>query len=76
MIAGAALDYETNPFLDVTVEVVERRKASLIFYQEVRSRDGNQLFCNGKVRVACLDAVRLRPRPPPEKLLMEVLHGR
>jgi acyl-CoA thioester hydrolase len=63
-----------NQLLAVTVGIAERRRASLTFDQEIREHEDNELFCSGKIRVACLDATRFRPRPLPKSLLMEIGH--
>lgn len=63
-----------NQRLAVTARLAERRKASLVFDQEIRGHDDDVVYCSGKIRVACLDAIRFRPRPLPESLLTEILH--
>lgn len=59
--------------LQVSCEVEKSTKASLIFKQEV-VRDGAQpeLLVTGRVRVACLDTTKFRPRALPEHLLQEM----
>ena len=52
--------------LVVTVELVERRRASLLFQQQV-SRDGLVLL-QAEVRIACLVASDFKPRALPEWL--------
>ena len=64
-----------NEALRVTVEIVERRKASLTFQQEVRRLEPDEILCSGEVKVACLDADSFRPRPLPADLMSEILHG-
>jgi acyl-CoA thioester hydrolase len=58
--------------LQVTCEVDEASRVSLTFKQEIfrHSVDG-ELLLEGRVRIACLDAVRYRPRPLPQGLLQE-----
>ncbi len=53
--------------LEVSVALAGRGRASLILRQTV-SRDGEPL-CRAQVKVACLDARRLAPRPLPDNLL-------
>jgi acyl-CoA thioester hydrolase len=56
--------------LQVTCSVAEATRASLTFEQEVyRERLDGERLLDGRVRVACLDAVRYRPRPLPKSLL-------
>lgn len=56
--------------LQVTCAVEQSGRASLTFRQEIfRGRAGGELLVTGQVRVACLDAVKFRPRALPEILL-------
>jgi acyl-CoA thioester hydrolase len=64
-----------NELLSVTSELAEQRRASLIFHQEIRRQVDGRLLCSGRIKVACLDAARFRPRPLPEGLLMEIANG-
>ncbi len=64
-----------NELLTVTCELAEQRRASLVFCQEISRQADARLLCSGRVKVACLDAARFRPRPPPEGLLMEIANG-
>ncbi len=61
--APARLDDE----LDITAEVLELKRASLRFRQQVRRTDGSML-CEGEVTVACVSADRYRPRMIPGAL--------
>jgi acyl-CoA thioester hydrolase len=58
--------------LQVTVDVAERRGASLLFDQAVTREGDADLLCHGRVRVACLAADGFRPRPLPDDLLAEI----
>ena len=55
-LRAALLDDE----LSVSVEVKERRAASILFAQTIRRVDGSELI-RAKVRVACVDVRRMRP---------------
>jgi len=72
-------DYRRPARLDdlllVTAEVAERRKVGFTFYQEIRRKADAMLLCSGRISVVCLDAARLRPRPLPQHLLMEIDNG-
>ncbi len=62
--------------LQVTCAVAETTRASLTFEQEIyRDRPGGELLLDGRVRVACLDAVRYRPRPLPQPLVDQMTAG-
>jgi acyl-CoA thioester hydrolase len=64
-LGPALLDDE----LSVTVEVKERRAASILFTQTItRATDGNSLI-RAKVRVACVDIQRMRAAPIPADLI-------
>ncbi len=59
--------------LRVTAGIAERGRASLTFEQRIfRAEREEELLCGARVRVACLDATRLKPRPLPEGLRREI----
>lgn len=57
--------------LQVTCEVEKQTKASLTFKQEVIRAENaaSEVLVTGRVRVACLDAEKFRPRALPDNLL-------
>lgn len=67
--------------LQVTCQVDETTRASLTFKQEIYLQDESQggargdLLLEGRVRVACLDANKYRPRPLPKRLLQGLTAG-
>ncbi|TBR37057.1 MULTISPECIES: tol-pal system-associated acyl-CoA thioesterase [Dyella] len=64
-LRAALLDDE----LSVTVEVKERRAASILFTQTIRrASDGSQLI-TAQVRVACVDIQRMRPVQIPAEMI-------
>ena len=63
-LKAALLDDE----LSVSVEVKERRAASILFAQSIRRADGAELI-RAKVRVACVDVNRMRPVQIPADLI-------
>jgi acyl-CoA thioester hydrolase len=63
-LRAALLDDE----LVVSVEVKERRAASILFAQTIRRADGAELI-RAKVRVACVDVRRMRPVQIPADLI-------
>ncbi|WP_058833795.1 tol-pal system-associated acyl-CoA thioesterase [Luteimonas abyssi] len=56
--------------LEVSVALVECRRASLVIAQSIRR--GDTLLLDAEVRVAALDAAGFRPRPIPEPLYPEL----
>lgn len=64
--------------LQVTCEVEKSTRASLTFKQDIlrNSADGalaeRELLVTGRVRVACLDALKFRPRALPDLILQEM----
>jgi acyl-CoA thioester hydrolase len=56
-----------NELLQVSSEVIETKKASFTFSQQI-SRD-NVALCSCTTLIACLDANTLRPKAIPEFLL-------
>ncbi|UXI67671.1 tol-pal system-associated acyl-CoA thioesterase [Tahibacter amnicola] len=57
--------------LRVTVALTERRGASLVFQQQILREADASLLVQARVRAACLDAIRFRPRPIPDDLFVE-----
>ncbi|HSW12699.1 MAG TPA: tol-pal system-associated acyl-CoA thioesterase [Solimonas sp.] len=55
--------------LEVRTQVVELRRASLIFEQQLRRRGSDELLTTARVRVACVDAATFRPKGMPDGLL-------
>jgi len=65
-LQAALLDDE----LSVTVEVKQRRAASILFDQSITRADGSRLI-SAEVRVACVDVQRMRAVPIPADLFPE-----
>lgn len=57
--------------LDVTVTLVERRAATLVFEQELIRRADRTALVTARVRAVCIEASSFRPRPIPNDLLVE-----
>jgi acyl-CoA thioester hydrolase len=79
-VRSAELDFHLPARLDdalrVSADLVECRRASLVFQQAVYLEgDDSRVFCSARVRVACLDAARLRPHPIPDFILQELTRG-
>ena len=51
--------------LQVGCELKERSRASLTFAQAITRDRSNELLVTGEVRIACLDAIKLKPRGLP-----------
>ena len=76
-VRSASLEYlrpaRFNDLLNVSVRLVERRRASLVFEQQVsRLDDDSGPLCTGTIRIACLTAESLAPCPIPTYLLEEI----
>jgi acyl-CoA thioester hydrolase len=56
-----------NEQIQVSAEVAFAKKASLIFEQLITR--GDDVLCTSIIRIACLDALTLRPKAIPENLL-------
>ncbi|GAA0713908.1 tol-pal system-associated acyl-CoA thioesterase [Dokdonella soli] len=61
-----------DDLLTATVEPVERRSASFVVRQNLCREPGAKALVEARVRIACLDADRFRPRPIPDHLLQEI----
>jgi acyl-CoA thioester hydrolase len=72
MVRDMHIDFLRPALLDdelsVTVEVKERRAASILFTQTITKTDGSCLI-RASVRVACVDLQRMRPAPIPADLI-------
>jgi len=61
--------------LQVTCVLDERSRASLTFRQRILRGSTQELLVEGLVRIACLDANKLKPRGLPEVVLREIGGG-
>lgn len=61
-----------DDLLTATVEPDERRSASFTVRQSLHREPESRPLVEARVRIACLDADRFRPRPIPEHLLREI----
>jgi len=72
MVRDMQIDFLKPALLDdelsVTVEVKERRAASILFAQTILRADGGSII-RAKVRVACVDIQRMRAVPIPIDLI-------
>ena len=69
VVRAMAIDFLRPALLDdelrITVEVRERRAASILFAQSIRRADGTELV-SAQVKVACVDLVRMAPVRIPD----------
>lgn len=69
-----------NQLLSVTARPEEVRRASALVKQEVcvvaENGERGDLLCRGQIKIVCVDAVSLRPRPFPEQIRMEIFSER
>ncbi|MEE9159058.1 MAG: tol-pal system-associated acyl-CoA thioesterase [Gammaproteobacteria bacterium] len=63
-----------NDLLSVSVKIVEQGAASIDFDQGISGQAGNML-CQGRIKIVCVDAISLRPRPLPGVILSELKNG-
>jgi acyl-CoA thioester hydrolase len=75
MVHRMEIDFLRPALLDdeltVTVEVKEKRSASILFTQTIsRATDGARLI-EAQVRAACVDLKRMRPAPIPAGLIRD-----
>jgi acyl-CoA thioester hydrolase len=59
-----------NEQISVTAKIIENKKTSLIFEQTITRQ--NDVLCSGNVRIACLDAQSMRPKPIPIAILEQL----
>lgn len=60
-----------NDMLDVSLGLTRFGGASLLLDQKVQ-RASRELLCRAEVRIACVDATTLRPRPIPQVVCTEL----
>ncbi len=60
-----------NDMLNLGVSLTRLRRASFILEQSVL-RTPQELLCRAEVRIACVDAMSLRPRPIPQAVCTEL----
>lgn len=61
-----------NDLLEVRSDVIECKKASLLFEQKVYRVDDAAMLCSGQVKVACLQADLFKPCAIPSFILEKV----
>jgi acyl-CoA thioester hydrolase len=75
----AEIDYLSparfNDALEVRVGIVECKRASLFFRQEITNRDDGRNICNGIVKVTCVDTIKFRPCRIPDSIMKELPDG-
>ncbi len=76
-VAEAEIRYRRPARLDdvvvISCEPSLSGRASLVFHQKIwREREGGELLTEGRVRVACVDAVNFRPCRLPDSIVTEV----
>lgn len=78
VVRSASVDFlrpaRFNDLLRVHSRVTQARRASLVFDHEIlRTAGSDDPLCRGRVKVACVDAGQLRPRPIPRMILAEIV---
>lgn len=61
-----------DDLLTATVVPNDRRSASFIVSQQLRRASDAKALVEARVRIACIDAIRFRPRPIPDDLFEEM----
>lgn len=61
-----------NDLLNVTTEVIEYKKASLIFKQTISRDDDETVLCQATCKVACLQAIEFKPTAIPEFIIKQI----
>ena len=59
-----------NDLINVNSAVIEKKKTSLIFKQSILRED--LLLCDAEIRIACLDAQTMKPKPIPTEILEKI----
>ncbi|WAR46341.1 tol-pal system-associated acyl-CoA thioesterase [Methylomonas rapida] len=74
VVRSISVDYlkpaRFNEQIEVSAKIIESKKASLVFEQSItREQD---VLCNGTIRIACLDAQSMKPKPIPIAMLEQL----
>jgi acyl-CoA thioester hydrolase len=74
VVRSVSIDYlkpaRFNEQILVSAKIIERKKTNLTFEQTITRQD--DVLCSGKVRIACLDAQSLRPKPIPVSIVEQL----
>lgn len=62
-----------NDLLNVTTEVIELKKASLVFKQVIYRQNDETLLCQASCKVACLKAAEMKPRSIPDIVVQHLI---
>ncbi|MCC2605595.1 tol-pal system-associated acyl-CoA thioesterase [Planctobacterium marinum] len=60
-----------NDLLCISSQIVELKRASLVFQQEIRNQSNNKLV-SALIRVACVDLNKMKPLAIPKSILGEL----
>jgi len=60
-----------NDSLDVSAEIVSAKKVSFDFEQLITRN--KELLCKGKVRIACLDTITMKPKKISETIIQKLI---
>ncbi|WP_163933349.1 tol-pal system-associated acyl-CoA thioesterase [Paraferrimonas sp. SM1919] len=78
VVTKAELDFVKGAQLEQKLKVVTKlekaARASLLFVQELQD-DTGALYCQGKIKVACIDMESMRPCAIPKEILKEFTCG-
>jgi acyl-CoA thioester hydrolase len=70
------LDYHAparfNDALQVSVRLLEQKRASMTFLQEVKEETSGRLLCSGRVQIASIATDKFRPCAIPNRLVREI----
>jgi acyl-CoA thioester hydrolase len=75
-VRQASIDYHKparfNDMLDINTNLQKKRGASLDIKQTIKNQQG-EILCQAEVKIACLNAETMRPRPLPDHILSEFI---
>lgn len=76
-VKKVSIDYlkpaKLDDVLQVSADVTRIGSASITFEQQVNR--GQELLCDGEVRIVCLDTLTFKPKPIPEFILKKINMG-
>lgn len=73
-VRRASVDYlqpaRLDELLEVSLTLKKKRRASLLFEQQVRR--GDELLCQGEILLACVDASSFKPTAIPQTIISKM----
>ena len=64
-----------NDSLQVSAEIIDARRASFLFSQQIIREQDQTVLCSGQVQIACIDSDSFKPRAIPDDIKESIRVG-